>query len=88
VRPGKTCARASTKDHVEISLKERSTSRTVDGNTGLSEPISEILFDFRMRRWRFGSFVRQSSEESDVSRLSSSVRSVIVGLGVCSVSAV
>jgi hypothetical protein len=73
------------KVHVEISLNERSTSRTVDGKTGLSDPelmISEILLDFRIRRWRCGSFVRQLMDEREARILSSSVRSVIVGVGV------
>jgi hypothetical protein len=76
------------KVHVEISLKERSTSRTVDGKTGCSAPelvISEILLDFRIRRWRCGSFVRQAMDEREGRRLSSRVRSVIVGVGVCGV---
>ena len=69
--------------HVEISLKERSTSRTVVEKTGFDAPelvISEILFDLRMRRCRFGRAVRQASEDREVRWLSSSVRSVIVGL--------
>jgi hypothetical protein len=60
----------------------------VDGKTGLSDPeltISEILLDFRIRRWRCGSFVRQLMDERDVRRLSSSVRSMIVEVGVCGV---
>jgi hypothetical protein len=85
VRPGKTWGRASIKVHVEISLNERSTSRSVDGKTGVSDPglfVSEILLDLRIRRWRCGSLVRHEREDKEVSWLSSSVKSVIVGLGV------
>lgn len=57
------------KVHVEISLNERSTSRTVVEKTGIDAPrlaISEMLFDLRIRRRRFGSIVRQASDESEV----------------------
>jgi hypothetical protein len=79
------------KVQVEISLKERSTSVTVEEKTGIaaSAPqISEILFDLKMRRCRFGSLVRDSVADSEGIRLSSSVKSVIVALSVCADSAV
>lgn len=77
--------------HVGISLKERSTSVSVEGNFGIGEPelaISEILFDFRINRWRFGSFVRDSRLDREEIWLSSSIRSVMVSLRVCGVSVV
>ena len=82
---------SSMKDHVVISLNERSTSRTEFGNEGadaLALAISEMLFDFRISRWRFGSFAKHSIEAREVMWLSSSVRSTTVGLGVCDVSSV
>jgi hypothetical protein len=76
----------SMKAHVESSLNERSTSRTVFEKTGIDASdvvISEILFDLRIRRFRLGSVVRHARDEREVRWLSSSVRSVIVGLRVC-----
>lgn len=45
--------------------------------------ISEILLDFRIRRWSVSRLVRGSSEVRAVKRLSSSVRSVMVGARKC-----
>ena len=76
------------KAHVDTSLKERSTSLVVFGNTGIvvSGPIdSDTLFCLRIKRWRFGKFVRLSREDSEVRRLSSNMSSVIWGLGTCGV---
>ena len=74
------------KAHVEISLNERSTSRTVLGKIDIDASelvISEILFDLRIRRRRLGSVTRHASDDRHVMWLSSSVRSVIVGLRAC-----
>lgn len=73
------------KDHVEISLKERSTSFKVCGNLGIGVPISDILLDFKTRRCKFGSFVMGSSADSEGKRFSSSVKSVMVGFKTCDV---
>jgi len=45
--------------------------------------ISEILFDLRIRRRRLGSVTRHANDDRQVMWLSSSVRSVIVGLRAC-----
>lgn len=79
------------KDHVETSLKDRSTSVSEGGKTGIGVvklAISKILFDLRTRRWRCGSLVSEAMLEKDGRRLSSRVRSVIVGFRICSPSAV
>lgn len=78
------------KDHVEMWLKERSTSFREGGNSGSGVSgvlvVSEILLDLRIRRFKLGSCVRHAMDEREVMRLSSSVRSVIVWFRVCGVS--
>jgi len=70
------------KGQMEMSLKERSTSVRVGEKVGEGVPgglMMEILLDFKTRRRRVERLVKGFKEERDEKRLSSRVRSVMVG---------
>jgi hypothetical protein len=86
VRPGKTVGRVSMKDHVVISLYERSRSVMDEEKIGILEVEvvrEDMLLDFRTRRRRRGSVVSDSRDESDVKRFSSKDRAVIGTVKLC-----